>query len=169
LRYAISSGRASFPLDDDNRFVYSLVFQHQLSESLKYVLVHNLGVERNITELGGADAEWYGLNQYFLYTINKCWAVNARAEWLRDDDGVRVAGPGNVPGIRAWPGGGYAGDFFEVSLGLNWRPNGNWLVRPEVRWDWYDGPAGPGVEPLPFNAGASDDQMTFAVDAIFSF
>ena len=172
LRYAISTGRQSFPFDDDNRFVYSLVFQHQFTDSFKYVLVHNLGVESNISNapFDGADAEWYGLNQYFLYTINKCWAANVRAEWMRDDDGARIAGPGNVPGIRAWEGAGYAGDFFEVSLGLNWRPNGNWLVRPEIRWDWYDGldSAKPG-NALPFDSGTSDDQMTFAVDAIFSF
>jgi len=178
LRYAISSGRQSVPFNDDNRFVYSLVLQHQLSDNLKYVAVHNLGFERDIVEFGGADAEWYGLNQYFLYTINKCWAVNVRAEWMRDDDGARIAGPGNivspdgvVGGVRAWDGAGYAGDFFEVSLGLNWRPNGNWLVRPEVRWDWYDGPASflPGKPAMPFNDGVSDDQMTFGIDAIFLF
>ena len=177
LRYAISSGRQSSPFNDDNRFVYSLVFQHQISEPLKYVAVHNLGFEKD--PLGdGNDAEWYGLNQYFLYTLNKCWAVNLRAEWMRDDDGLRIAGPGNMldpngnpGGVRAWDGAGYAGDFFEVSLGLNWRPTGNWLVRPEVRWDWYDGPASfiPGKPAKPFNDEVSDDQMTFAVDAIFSF
>ena len=178
FRYAISSGKQSSPFHDDNRFVHSLVLQHQLSEKLKYVLVQNLGMEDNIAELGGADAEWYGVNQYLLYTINKCWAANLRAEWMRDDDGVRIAGPGNMVspdgvanGVRAWDGAGYAGNFFEISLGLNWRPNGNWLVRPEIRWDWYDGPASfvPGKPAMPFNDGASDDQTTFAVDAIFMF
>jgi len=178
FRYAISSGKQSSPFHDDNRFVHSLVLQHQLSEKLKYVLVQNLGMEDNIAELGGADAEWYGVNQYLLYTINKCWAANLRAEWMRDDDGVRIAGPGNMVspdgvanGVRAWDGAGYAGNFFEVSLGLNWRPNGNWLVRPEIRWDWYDGPASfiPGKPAMPFNDGVSDDQTTFAVDAIFMF
>ena len=174
LRYALSSGKQGFPFDDENRFVYSLVFQHQMNESLKYVLVHNLGVESDIAEFRGATAEWYGLNQYFLYTINKCWAANVRAEWLRDDDGARIAGPGNVPGIYAWPGAGYAGHFFEVSLGLNWRPTSNWLIRPEVRWDWYEGPesflAKPlGKPALPFGNGASDHQTTFGVDAVFTF
>jgi hypothetical protein len=117
------------------------------------------------------DAQWYGLNNYLLYTINKCWSANLRAEWLRDDDGLRVAGPGNIPGVRAWSGAGYAGNFYDITVGLNWRPTGNWLVRPEVRWDWYDGPASwiPGKPALPFDAGDSDHQTTFAVDAIFSF
>jgi len=175
VRYAISTGKQTFPWNDENRFVHSLVLQHQFTDSFKYVLVHNLGVESNISNapFDGADAEWYGLNQYFLYTINKCWAANVRAEWMRDDDGARIAGPGNIEGIRAWDGAGYAGNFFEVSLGLNWRPNGNWLVRPEIRWDWYDGPASlfaaAGKPAMPFNDGVSDDQATFAVDAIFSF
>jgi hypothetical protein len=48
VAFALSSGRQSlmpvFPFaNDDNRFVYSLVFQRQLTERLRYVLVHNLG------------------------------------------------------------------------------------------------------------------------------
>jgi hypothetical protein len=116
------------------------------------------------------------LNNYLLYTINKCWAANLRAEWLRDDDGMRVAGPGNIPGIRAWDGAGYAGNFYEITMGLNWRPTGNWLIRPEVRFDWYDGPdsflSGPGTPgkpALPFGNGDSDTQTTVAVDAILTF
>ncbi|MGB9689211.1 porin [Thermogutta sp.] len=165
IAYAVSAG----PQDDaanQDRFVYSLVVQWQMTDRFKYVLVHNLGTE-NRAAPGGQDAEWYGLNQYFLYTINPCWSAGMRVEWLRDDDGVRIAGPGNIPGIRAWSGRGFAGDFYEITWGLNWRPNGNWLVRPEIRWDWYDGPAGP--TGLPFDGGSSDSQLTFAMDAIFSF
>jgi hypothetical protein len=178
LAYAVSTGRQSFrpvvPLSDQNRFVYSLVFQHRLSERLRYVLVQNLGVE-NFTG-GLPDEEWYGINQYLLYTINPCLAANLRVEWLRDDDGLRVLGPGNIPGIRAWTGRGFAGNFYALTCGLNWRPHPNWLLRPEVRWDWYDGPDGqlgaPGTQPVmgqPFDAGDSDDQFTFAMDAVLTF
>lgn len=165
IAYAVSAG----PQDDaanQDRFVYSLVVQWQITERFKYVLVHNLGTE-NRGAPNGEDAEWYGLNQYFLYTINPCWSAGMRVEWLRDDDGARIAGPGNIPGVRAWSGRGFAGDFYEITWGLNWRPNGNWLVRPELRWDWYDGPAGP--TGLPFDGGSSDSQLTVAVDAIFTF
>lgn len=170
LRYAVSSGKQSFPFDDSNRFVYSLVFQRQVTDALQYVLVQNAGVEQN--PLGdGVDAEWYGVNQYLLYTINKCWSANARFEWMRDDDGMRIGGPGNIPGIRAWDGFGYAGNFFALTAGLNWRPTGNWLIRPEIRWDWYDGAPSwmPGKPALPFDAGDRDQQTTFAVDAILTF
>ena len=173
IAYAVSSGRQTldypgFSFDDENRFVYSLVVQHDITEKLKYVLVHNLGIEKEPQGLP-IDAEWYGLNNYLLYKINPCWSANLRAEWLRDDDGFRVAGPGNIPGINAWNGAGYAGNFFDITLGLNWRPTGNWLIRPEVRWDWYDGPASFLYNNLPFGNGTSDNQTTFAVDAILTF
>ncbi len=112
VAYAISVGPQDPPADfnqipgDQDRFVYSLVIQQQLFERLQYVLVQNLGTEQNAPTTGNT-AEWYGLNQYFLYTINPCWNANLRAEWLRDDDGVRVAGPGNIPGVYAWSGHGF--------------------------------------------------------------
>jgi hypothetical protein len=172
IAYAVSVGPQDPPADfnsipgDQNRFVYSLVVQQKLFERLQYVLVQNLGTEENAPTTG-AVAEWYGLNQYFLYAINPRWSANLRVEWLRDDDGVRVAGPGNIPGVYAWAGHGFAGNFYEVTAGLSWRPTGNLLVRPELRYDWYDGLAGP--TGLPFDGGNADDQLTAAVDAIITF
>jgi hypothetical protein len=178
IAYALSVGPQDPPGDfndvpgDQNRFVYSLVIQQQITEKLQYVAVQNLGTEQN-APVAGNTAEWYGLNQYFLYTINPCWSANLRAEWLRDADGVRVAGPGNIEGVYAWAGHGFAGDFCAITAGLNWRPNGNWTVRPECRWDGYNGPDG-GYAPdnlpgLPFDGGLKDQQFTFAVDAILTF
>ena len=85
-------------------------------------------------------------------------------------DGARIAGPGNIKGVRAWEGAGYAGNFYALTCGLTWRPNANLTFRPEVRWDWYDGEpsAKQGFE-LPFNDGEEDDQFLFAVDAIVTF
>ncbi|MHB0956634.1 MAG: outer membrane beta-barrel protein [Pirellulaceae bacterium] len=172
IAYAISVGPQDPPGDfnqvpgDQNRFVYSLVLQQEITERLKYVAVQNLGTERNAPQMGNT-AEWYGLNQYFLYTINPCWNANLRVEWLRDDDGVRVAGPGNIPGVHAWSGRGFAGNFYEITAGLSWRPHRNWVIRPECRWDWYDGLAGP--VGLPFDGGDRAQQFTGAVDAIFTF
>ena len=172
IAYAISVGPQDPPADfnnvpgDQDRFVYSLVIQQKIGEKLQYVAVQNLGTEKNAPTMGNT-AEWYGLNQYFLYTLNPKLQANLRVEWLRDDDGVRVAGPGNIPGVDAWAGRGYAGNFYNVTAGLNWRPCGNLLVRPECRWDWYDGLAGP--VGLPFDGGQEDDQFTFGIDAIVTF
>ncbi len=165
LAYAVSAGPQD-PAGEQDRFVYSLVAQVQVTERFKYVLIHNLGYENNATA-DHQDGEWYGINQYFSYTINPCWTACVRVEWMRDDDGVRIAGPGIIPGVRAFSGHGFAGDFYNLTCGLNWRPNGNWLIRPELRWDWYNGQAGP--TGLPFDGGNGDEQFTAAVDAIFSF
>ena len=180
LVYAISTGPQTFepalPVKDQNRFVHSLVLQQKLTDRLKYVLVQNLGIENFEQPFGTPDrpigqAEWYGINQYLLYEINKCWAANLRVEWMRDDDGVRIAGPGNIPGTDAWDGAGYAGNFYGITAGLNWRPRPNWVIRPEVRYDKYAGETSwiPGKQALPFDAGNSDNQTTFAVDAIFLY
>jgi len=172
LAYAISVGPQDPPADfnqipgDQDRFVHSFVLQQKLFERLQYVLVQNLGTEQNAPTTGSV-AEWYGLNQYFLYTINPRWNANLRVEWMRDDDGVRIAGPGNIPGVYAWSGRGFAGHFYNVTAGLSWRPHPNLLVRPELRWDWYDGLAGP--TGLPFDGGNEDEQLTAAVDAIITY
>ncbi len=166
LAYALSTG-AQDPAAMQDRFISSFVAQLKLTDSFKYVLVQNLGRENNATP-AGQNAEWYGLNQYFLSTFNPRWTGVLRCEWFRDDDGVRIAGPGNIPGVRAWSGRGFAGNFYEMTAGLNWHPHPNVVVRPELRWDWYSGLAGPNGM-LPFDDGTKDDQLLMAVDMIITF
>jgi hypothetical protein len=159
-----------------NWFAHSFVFQQQLSGDLKYVFQHNLGVAQDMApgdEPGTfKDARWYTINQYLFYTINPRWSAGARIEWMRDRDGVKVAGLAANPdfaGVRAWDGFGYAGDFYEFTMGLNYRPSPNWVIRPECRWDWYNGARSWALDNLPFGDGSSDNQFTFAVDAIVTF
>jgi hypothetical protein len=149
------------------RFVSSLVFKHQVTERFEYVLQHDLGQEKNAVSVGQS-AQWYGINQYFLYKINKCWSANLRAEWFRDNNGVRVHGAPASEGLRMWSLSGFAGNFYEVTAGVNWRPNANITLRPELRWDWYNGsPNTDGL--LPFNNGQSSSQAMAACDLIFTF
>ncbi len=142
-----------------SRNMYSLVFTYDVSDRTQYVLQHDAG--RHSNALGAnADAEWYGINQYLFYTLNDCYKVGARFEWFRDDDGTRVAG------VRAGNpyAGGNSGNFYEMSVGLNWTPCSNLMVRPEIRWDWYEG-----AGPMPFDDGTKNEQFTAAVDAIIVF
>jgi hypothetical protein len=158
-----------------NWFAYGLVFQHQLSCKLKYVLQHNYGFADNVMPLTGNDAEWYTLGQYLEYKISPKWAAGLRFEWMRDDDGFRVGGPAtnpDFPNLHTWRGAGYAGNFYECTIGLNWRPKKNFVVRPECRWDWYDGARSwvPNTAyELPFDDGNRSSQFTFAVDAIWTY
>jgi len=170
LSYAISTG----PQDVagvQNRFVHTALLKWQVRESLQYIMQQDYGMENNATDgrTNVGDAAWYGLNQYLLYTLNPCWKAVARFEWFRDDDGVRVFGPPPAAGIRAWPGApGFAGNFYELTLGLNWTPGTNLIVRPELRWDWYEGQSSIAGQ-RPFGSFDSDNQFLFGVDAIVTY
>lgn len=175
VRYALSVGNNE-ALYGQTWFASSLVLQHQFTKRFKYVLQHNLGTINGVNAGPVGDAEWYGLNQYFFYKISKCLEAGLRVEWLRDDDGVRVAGVANplnpLGTSRGWSGGpGWAGNFYGITAGLNWAPHPNVKFRPELRWDWYEGADSwfdPG-QPRPFDDFVGDDQFTAALDVLIVF
>ena len=161
-----TGGLATAADDFSNRYISSLVVTANLTENLTYIFQNDLGwqEDNNVFNQGVGTAEWYGINQYLYYTINDCWRAGGRFEWFRDDDGARV---GAVrPGNQNAPFG-LAGHFYEVTGGLNWSPRSNLMIRPEVRYDWFDGQSLTGL--LPFNAGTDTYQFTYAVDMIFQF
>ncbi len=173
LALAVSTG----PYDDDgdlNRTMYSVVYSNRITDRLTYVFQHDWGLDNDggptyvsrDQQVVASDAKWFGINQYVTLQINPCLAVGVRAEWFRDEDGTRVGGIGYPNGWDLGPG--WAGDFYALTLGLNWKPMSNVVLRPECRWDWYDGDTTPTGE-LPYDSGEADDQFTMAVDAIVTF
>lgn len=160
LDFAITSGEET-DLDADV-LIYSLVGTFHLTDNLTYVLQHDYG-QGVVT--GQPIAEWYGLNQYLLYDINECWAAGVRFEWFRDDAGYRVTGARPHNSLN---GSYFPGAFYEITAGLNWKPRENIIVRPEVRWDWYDA-AGAAPATLPYDAGDRADQFLFGCDLIVTF
>lgn len=159
LAFMLTSGHELNSMGNfTNRTMYSLVANLALTDNLSYIVQHDNGWQEDWFG-PNVDAEWYGLNQYLLYDINDCWKAGARFEWFRDDDGTRVAGVRN--GNPA--AGPFVGNFYQATVGLNWTPSTNLLVRPELRWDWFDGTG------LPYDGGTEDDQFTAAFDAILTF
>lgn len=141
-----------------NRTRYSLIGTLKLTDRLDYVFHHWLGSQAHDLA-NGQSAEWYGIDQYLYYKLNCNLKLGARLEWFRDDDGVRVglnrpSNPNKPP---------FVGNFYSVTLGANWTPMNNVLVRPEIRWDWFDGTR------LPYNDGRNSSQTTFGLDAIVRF
>jgi len=130
-------------------YMHSLVVDWSITDRLTYVFQHDLGINDNAV----GTTEWYGINQYLLYDINCCWAVGGRFEWFNDVDGARVAQNGNANG----------GDYYEFTLGANYKPHTNLTFRPEIRYDWYNG------QGLPYAGGTSSDLLTFGADVIFTF
>ncbi len=166
LYFAATSGdepSAISAVSRANSTTYVMVVNYNLTEKWQYVFEHRLGVQqdgvRDVNLNRFCPAEWYGINQYLYYTINSCWKAGLRAEWFRDDDGVRVLG--QVPGNPNQ--GPYTGNFFEYAVGLNYTPNANLIARPEIRWDRFDGTG------IPFNDGAKNEQFTFAMDVILKY
>ena len=76
-----------------------------------------------------------------------------------------------VEGVPQGPGnwaGGFQGNFWQATWGLNWKPNNNFIVRPEVRYDWYspDNPNGS----LPYGSNFDQSgQLYGGCDAIWQF
>jgi len=151
--YGDGIGRNGLVSNHGDLFNHSILVELALTDRLAYVLVHELGDNHG---LGADDNEWYSVQQYLTYEINDCWSTGLRFEWFRDDDGARVAVN------RA-----QEGSYYATTLGLNWQPHPNVRVRPEVRWDWFDGTG------LPFDgingAGTSDQMFTGGMDVIVQF
>jgi hypothetical protein len=144
-------GRGSLPVAslDGDIYLNTLVLEHRFSDRVTYVLQHDLGANSG---LGPENAQWYAIVQYLTYEIDSCWQFGGRLEWFRDDDGVRIG-----------EGANEAGAYYEATLGLNWKPHPNITVRPELRWDWFDGTA------FPYDDGTEKDLFTGGIDAIFTY
>ena len=153
LKAAWACTAGSFGAAAGNVYMNSLVFELALSDKWTYILQHDLGVNSG---LGAHNNKWYGVNQYLQYQINDRWAVGARAEWFDDPDGDRISFNGPAQG-----------SYYEMTFGLNWRPSANLIVRPELRYDWFNGTAAAGD--LPFNSGRNSDQFSGGFDFIFTF
>ena len=154
-------------LRNDDRLFYSAVISKEFGDRLTVVMQHDRGFQdRGVSDT--QDAEWYGVANYVYYKLNCCLTAGVRMEWFRDDDGTRVAAIGDrsIPNANSTSGGGFIGDFYGLTAGLNWSPRSNVIFRPEVRFDWFEPE---GNSNLPFDDGNSDDLITGAFDVIVLF
>lgn len=126
---------------------YSAIAQQNLGK-WRYVLQHDRGVQQNAVAQG-QNAEWYSVVQYLTYQATDTWGLGLRGEWFRDHNGVRYsAGSAN---------------YYAMTAGLNWKPNGWLMVRPELRYDWSE------AQIAPFDGGQRADQVLLGVDAVIQF
>lgn len=149
-----------------NRFVNSAVYTDKLSDRLTYTQEAMFAEQSDGNYGGTSDASWYGSTAYLTYQLNCCWTEGLRFEYFRDTEGTRVAG-NPTEGGNASSAGGFAGDFYDVTYGLNYKMNGNVTIRPEIRYDWFQGQDLAGVKP--YMNGASNHQWIYSVDAIVLF
>jgi hypothetical protein len=142
----------------DNRTFYSFVLQHDFTERWHYVLQHDHGIEQQHPLNNFRTAQWYGVQTQTRYDLTDTLGMGLRAEWFRDDDGVRVGQM--CPGCAKLASG--PASYYTVSVGLNWKPVKWVAVRPEIRYDWSDGIDN-------YDAGNKDQQLLFGADIVVSF
>lgn len=133
---------------NDNLTYLSAVLQIPITENLRYVLQHDNGWQAHVTDNGGL-AGWYSIVQYLTWQFEEKLGVGGRAEWFRDQNGTRYGIPDT--------------GYYEFTLGMNWKPF-KWLaVRPEVRYDWADGPG------KVYDNGKENSQWLLGTDFVVLF
>lgn len=162
--------------------MYSMVLKHNITDKTHLMLQHDHGyADGALTPKGVKDAEWYGINTHLYYDLHEQVTVGVRAEWFRDNDGIRVCSPGRVgaatndnAGVPVSSAANFLSScqpasYYAVTVGANWKPL-KWLnIRPNVRYDWVDGTiAGTDQAYLPFGNG-KDDQFLFSTDMTITF
>ena len=136
------------------RYLQSIIFEKEFHDRWSYVFHSDFGFQQDALA-GGGTAYWYNVVQYIAYEINPCWTAGVRFEWFDDIEGF-IVDPTPGPGV-----------FYDLTLGLNYTPNEKVIIRPEIRWDWFN--ADSGVGPGPFKDGTERSQFMAAVDVIVTF
>lgn len=151
LAVSLITGGADLHKGDNNRTMYSIVFNHDFDNGLSYVFQHDFGTQNKATANDGT-ARWYGINQYLFYKVTDEVGTGLRFEWFRDEQGVRV---------------GYGSNsYFAITAGMNWSPLDWLMVRPEVRYDWAtNNDAYPDEDDGTFRS----NQFLLSADAIITF
>ncbi len=117
LTLAYTTTIGNFGQRGDNGFMGSFVGQVQLTDKAQYVVQSDyLSVDSN-PDYGYID-DTIGVNQYFFYHFNDCFAWGNRLEWWKAD------------GVSYW----------EATTGVNMKAHANWVFRPEIRYDFQGVP-----------------------------
>lgn len=141
--------------NDRNYFVQSLVVGYKPGKRWDYTFEWTLKNDKN----DNPDGHWYtdddhygtnstkyywgayGINQELIYRINKKWSVGLRAEWSYNYASTHgrydeIHGGNDISG--SWRDSNGC-DKYGFALTANWTPR-SWLtVRPELRYDKFDG------------------------------
>jgi hypothetical protein len=99
------------------------------------------------------DAKWYGTTVNLFYNVDPKLRLGTRVEWFRDEQGTRTGQLGRP---------GFAASFFDVTVGVTYKPLRSVIIRPELRVDWSP-------DARPYNDQTSKVQFVPAIDVIVRF
>lgn len=100
-----------------------------------------------------AIAKRYGVNNHFIYQLNKKWSLGFRAEWYRQEFGLDGSAMNGV-------------DVYEYTLALQWKPLKRLTLTGEIRYDEAWGDNGHFDA---FNNGQNNEQFSGGISAILHF
>jgi opacity protein-like surface antigen len=107
-----------------------------------------------VTGPGFDGAHWWGANAVVTYQYKPDLAFSVRGEHFSDPDGFIL-----FPTTTA------RGDFNALTAGLRYDVTRNVSLRPEIRYDWFDGRD----SQRPFGNGRDQTQLTGMVEALIYF
>jgi hypothetical protein len=131
-----------------------LVMTRKVNDKLSLGLGFDYVIAPHIPGLPGGAKQWGGVADYVSYAIDPHFTLNTRLEWYKD------AANGFSTGAAV------GANYYEATVGVAIEPFreahvfSHMLFRPEVRYDHSDRPV--------FDGGRQD-QLTFSVDALFTF
>jgi hypothetical protein len=125
----------------DNRFLFDWVGSLKPIKSLTFILNIDYATEEHSAPDGGT-AEWYGFAGIAKYDFSDLYSLSVRAEYFKDQDGVRTGTPQALKEITLTP---------EIRLAKDL------IVRPEYRHDWSD------KDTFDLNSKKSQDTIALAV------
>ena len=155
--YAFSWGDpGDDPVGDTDVWMHSLVMNATLGK-WNYIFHHDFQTRRPAAAVGPAFKQ-YGINQYLIRPLTERLSAGIRQEWFYAGENV---GP-PLGAAASTPGSHY----HATSIGLNFR-RGNFLVKPEIRYDWvdFDGAVGDGR----FDQRTRLSQFTYGFQTIYTF
>jgi hypothetical protein len=156
----------------DQRYLNCITTTWKITDKLTSI------TDLNFAHDDGADADGYGVAQYFTYAINSWLTAGVRGEIWRDDKGFYVVSFANdhdpmralegEPTIDPRTVGGGKTTYAAVTVGVNMKPSmpkpiADLTIRPELRYDRSLN------NTRPFNESNDRDQFTLGVDFILTF
>ena len=156
----------------DQRYLNCITTTWKITDKLTSI------TDLNFAHDDGADADGYGVAQYFTYAINSWLTTGVRGEIWRDDKGFYVVSFANdhdpmralegEPTIDPRTVGGGKTTYAAVTVGVNMKPSmpkpiAGLTIRPELRYDRSLN------NTRPFNDSNDRDQFTLGVDFILTF
>jgi len=131
--------------NSNDRFLFDWVGTIKPIKNLSFILNADYGTEQKAAP-DGSNAKWYGIAGIVKYDFNDFYSLSMRAEYFKDNKGVRTGTPQALKEITLTP-------EFRVARSI--------ILRPEYRHDWSNKES--------FDSGRKKSQDTIALGVMYTW